>query len=150
MEKCVKVAALYIATLKAIYLIHQQNHWLVKGNDFYGDHLLFQRIYESAQENLDGAAEKMIAIFGDDCLDYKIQADLLNKLLLKYGKLSEDPVACSLAIEKDFIKYSKVAYECFEKEGTMTLGLDDFIMATSSAREESVYLLTRAQGSDEE
>ena len=150
MEKCVKVAALYIATLKAIYLIHQQNHWLTKGNDFYGDHLLFQRIYESAQEDLDGAAEKFVTLFGDECLDYRLQADLLNKLLLKYGKLSEDPVACSLQIEKDFIKYSKSAYDCFEKEGTMTLGLDDFIMATSSSREEAVYLLTRAQGDDED
>jgi hypothetical protein len=149
MDKSVKIAALYIATLKAIYLVHQQNHWLVKGNDFYGDHLLFQRIYESAQENVDGAAEKLITIFGDECLDYQTQADLLHKLLLKYGKLSKDPVACSLAIEKDFINFSKAAYETFEKENKLTLGLDDFIMATASQREEAVYLLTRAQGKEE-
>lgn len=148
MDKNVKVAALYVATLKAIYLIHQQNHWLTKGNDFYGDHLLFQRIYESAQEDVDGAAEKMVALFGDECLDYTLQADLLNKVLLKYSDLCDDPIACSLAIEQDFIKFSKVAYDHFEKEGVMTLGLDDFIMATASSREESVYLLTRAQGKE--
>jgi hypothetical protein len=54
-----------------------------------------------------------------------------------------------LAIEKDFIKFSKAAYECFERENTMTLGLDDFIMATSSEREEAMYLLTRAQGGED-
>lgn len=145
MDKCTQMAALYIATLKAMTLIHQHSHWLAKGNDFYGDHLLFQRIYESAQENLDGAAEKLITIFGDECLDFKLQANLLNKLLIKYEAVSDNGVECSLAIEEDFIKFSKAAYDCFEREEKLTLGLDDFIMATASAREEAVYLLTRAQ-----
>ncbi len=149
MDKCVKMAAVYVATLKAMYLIHQQNHWLAKGNDFYGNHLLFQRIYESVSGSLDTAAEKFITILGAECLDYKLQADLLNKLLLKYSDKCEDGLSCSLAIEQDFIKFSKAAYECFEQEGKLTLGLDDFIMATASEREESVYLLTRAMGEDE-
>lgn len=145
MDKCTKTAALYISTLKAIYIIHQQNHWLAKGNSFYGDHLLFQRIYESAQEDVDGAAEKLISIVGDECLDFKLQADLLNKVLNKYANLCNDPYSCSLAIEKDFVKFSKVAYDCFEQEGKMTLGLDDFLMATASNRETSIYLLSRAK-----
>lgn len=147
MEKCTKVAALYIAALKAISLIHQQNHWLAKGNDFYGDHLLFQRIYESAQENLDNAAEKMVTLFGDECLDNKFQADLLNKLLLKYGSSGEDLVEASLTVENFFQKLSKSAFDCFENENTMTLGLDDLLMSIASEREEAIYLLTRAQES---
>lgn len=149
MDKCTKMAALYIATLKAITLVHQHSHWLAKGNDFYGDHLLFQRIYETAQGNLDGAAEKMIGVIGDDCMDFKMQADLLNKLLLKYSDKSDDVLSCSLAIEEDFVKFSKALYECFENEGKMTLGLDDFIMATASQHEESLYLLRRASSLDE-
>ncbi len=148
MDKCTKMAALYIATLKAMYIIHQQNHWLAKGDNFYGNHLLFQRIYESVPESLDGAAEKFVTIFGPECLNYKLQADLLNKLLLKYQDKCESGLDCSLAVEKDFINLSKATYECFEQEGNLTLGLDDFIMATASAREESVYLLTRAMGQD--
>ena len=145
MDKCTKMAALYVATLKAIALIHQHSHWLAKGNDFYGDHLLFERLYDATLENLDAAAEKMIGVFGDDCMDFKMQADLLNKLLTKYSELSEDVLACSTAIEEDFIKFSKAAYECFESEGKLTLGLDDFIMATASEHEEAMYLLSRAR-----
>ncbi len=139
------MAALYVATLKAIALIHQHSHWLAKGNDFYGDHLLFERLYDATLENLDGAAEKMIGVFGDECMDFKLQTELLNKLLMKYSDLSEDVLNCSLSIEKDFLNFSKAAYECFENEGKMTLGLDDFIMATASEHEEAIYLLTRAQ-----
>ncbi len=141
MDKCCKVAALYIATLKAMALIHQHNHWTTKGDNFYGDHLLFERLYDSALENLDTAAEKFLGIFGEECLNFSLQADLLNKVLSKYKNVSNQPAALSLKIEKDFIKLSQDSYKCFEDEGKLTLGLDDMIMSISSQREESVYLL---------
>lgn len=144
MDKCSKVAALYIATLKAISLIHQHNHWTTRGLGFYGDHLLFERLYNSALENLDLAAEKYMGLFGHDCLNYVLQVDLLSKILLKYKSLEGEPVPMSLAVEKDFIKFSKDAYNCFEEEGTLTLGLDDMVMAIASKREEAVYLLQQS------
>jgi DNA-binding ferritin-like protein len=144
MHKCHKVAALYIASLKAIALIHQHSHWTTKGGTFYGDHLLFERLYNSALKDLDLAAEKFLGLFGEECLGYDLQVDLLNKAMLKYKNLEGSPLEMSLKIEKDFIKFSKDSYDCFEKEGHLTLGLDDMIMAIASQREESVYLLQQA------
>lgn len=141
MDKSCKLAALYVASLKAMALIHQHSHWTTKGEPFYGDHLLFERLYDSTLENLDLAAEKFIGIFGDKCLDYDLQADLLHKCLLKYKNLEGSPVQMSLSVEKDFLKFSKEAYNAFEDEGTLTLGLDDMLMAIASQREESCYLL---------
>jgi DNA-binding ferritin-like protein len=141
MDKCSKVAALYIATLKAIALIHQHSHWSTKGIAFYGDHLLFERLYDSALKDLDLAAEKFMGVIGDPVLDYDLQTELLSKVLSKYSKLEGSPLEMSLTVEKDFLKFSKEAYDCFEEEGKMTLGLDDMIMAIASQREESVYLL---------
>ena len=141
MDKCSKIAALYIATLKAIALIHQHNHWTTRGDSFYGDHLLLERLYNSTLKDVDLAAEKFIGLFGDDVLAYDLQAELLNKVLTKYSRLEGSPVEMSLTIEKDFIKFSGEAYECFEEEGKLSLGLDDMIMSIASQREESVYLL---------
>jgi DNA-binding ferritin-like protein len=141
MNKYNNVAALYIATLKVMALIHQHSHWVTRGTTFYGDHILFERLYDSALENLDSAAEKFIGLFGDECLGYDTQADLVHRVLLKYKNLEGSPAEMSLAVEKDFIKFSRDAYECFEKEGKLSLGLDDLIMAISGQREESVYLL---------
>src|ERR1039457_192217 len=101
MEKSVKMAALYIASLRAIALVHQLNHWSSKGDTFYGDHLLFERIYKSALEDLDLSAEKFVGIFGDKCLSYDLQADLLHRALLNYKNLEGSPAQMSLAIEKD-------------------------------------------------
>lgn len=144
MDKRNKVAALYIASLKAMALIHQHNHWTTNGNAFYADHLLFERLYNSALEDLDLAAEKFMGIFGDTVLSYDFQADLLNKVLLKYNHLEGSPTEMSLAVEKDFIKFSQDAYEAFKSEGSLSLGLDDMVMAISSNREGSVYLLQQA------
>jgi DNA-binding ferritin-like protein len=141
MEKCCKIAGLYLATLRAIYFIHQQNHWLAKGQNFYGNHLLFQRLYESAQNNADLAAEKFIGLFGEDGIELSFQTELFNKIINRYKSLSKNPIAMSLAIEKEFLKLSEDAYNLFKKEGVMTLGLDDMIMSIASNREESVYLL---------
>ena len=141
MDKSAKVAALYIATLKAMAIIHQHNHWTTRGSDFYGDHLLFERLYNSTLENVDLAAEKFMGLFGDSVLDYDLQTDLLHKVLVKYKNLEGSPAPMSLAVEKDFIKFSRTAYDCFEEEGKLSLGLDDMIMSIASDREASVYLL---------
>lgn len=141
MEKCEKTAALYVASLKAVSLIHQHNHWTTKGHTFYGDHLLFERLYKSTLEDLDLAAEKFIGLFGDSYLNYSLQAKLLNSVLLKYNNLEDEPLALSLSVEKDFLKFSKDAYNCFEEEGRLTLGLDDMIMSIAGNHETATYLL---------
>jgi DNA-binding ferritin-like protein len=149
MGKSENVAALYIATLKVMALVHQHSHWTTRGTNFYGDHLLFERLYDSALENLDSAAEKFMGLFGDECLGYDMQADLIHKILLKYKNLEGSPAEMSLAIEKDFLKLSSQSYKIFEQENKLSLGLDDMIMAIASQREESVYLLQQVlQGNE--
>ncbi len=140
MDKCIKVASLYIATLRSIYLIHQRNHWVSYGDSFYSQHNLFQRLYESAQEDSDLAAEKFIGLMGDECLDYSTQTSLIAGVLNRYP-FSGDTLGQSLAIEKAFLKLSEEAEDCFEEESRLTQGLIDTLGEIASSREEAVYLL---------
>lgn len=146
MDKCTQTACLYIATLKSIYIINQQNHWLSKGTEFYSSHLLFQRLYEDVQENIDTAAEKFIGLFGPEVVNYDNINKLTFKVLNKYSSLTS--FEQSLKIEEDFIKYSKYAYDCFKNEDKLSLGLDDMLMSISSDREEAVYLLKQTLASN--
>jgi len=141
MEKVVKSAGLYIATLKAIVLITQNAHWVSKGDNSYGDHLLFERLYEKATKSLDAAAEKIIGVFGEGCLSFELQNKYLFGVLLTYKDFEGQPAHMCLAIEKGFLKLSQRLYELYEEEGVMTLGLDDFLMSNASDHEEAVYLL---------
>ena len=117
MDKCCKMAAVYIASYKALALIHQHNHWTTKGSSFYGDHLLFEKLYNKALEDLDLAAEKFMGIFGDECLDYSLQTNFLSKSLEHYKDLEGSPVEMSLAIEKDIwpTKPSRLCDWCYFK-----------------------------------
>ncbi len=144
MDKCCKTAALYIASLKGLSLIHQHSHWTARGSSFYGKHLLFEKIYESALENLDLAAEKFIGVFGLECIDYEMQSDFLKKVLDRFSKYEGEPIEMSLMVEKEFLEYSEYAYNCFEEEDRLTLGIDDMIMSIASEREEAVYLLQQS------
>src|SRR5665213_1326837 len=149
MNKIEELAGLYVAHLRVIYLCHQGHHWLVSGEGSYGNHLLFERIYNLAGSDADNAAEKMIGVLGKECLDPQYQAKLIGKLLEEFSGKSE--LETSLAVEKRFLSFSDGCYGLLKSENKMTLGLDDLIMSISSNRETACYLLQQAldKGNDE-
>lgn len=149
MEKFLKAANLYVATLRELYLILQYCHWISKGQAFYSDHLLFERLYKSAAEDADLAAEKMIGLFGSDGVDYSLQTEFMTKLAVKYKDLSEDPVSLALKAEKEFLNLSKDVHAVIDEADQMTFGLEDMIMAIASNRETSVYLLSQVANKQE-
>lgn len=141
MEKVWDIANLYVATLRAIYLIEQHCHWTSHGDPFYSNHLLFERLYQSAQKNADTAAERFVGLFGLEALNYKKQCDLMYKVMEKYADLEDKPFEQALAIEKDFLSFAEKAFKELESEKVMTLGIDDFFTEVSSDRETACYLL---------
>jgi DNA-binding ferritin-like protein len=143
MERLSEITCYYISFLRALALIHQSHHWLTRGKNFYGNHLLLDRIYKSAAENSDLAAEKLIGIFGDDSLELPLHAEYMHKLLEKFS--SGEPISTSLLAEKKFLELSQKFYDALKKADKMTLGLDDMIMAIASQREEAVYLLGQVE-----
>lgn len=141
MEKVWKFANLYLAHLRQLALTHQHSHWTTSGSSFYGDHLVFERLYKSVVEDADLAAEKLIGLFGSKSVIFDMQQSFIYKASQRYSTLNGQPVEMSLKSEKDFILLSKQFYDFLEKENKMTLGLDDMIMSISSNRESSCYLL---------
>jgi DNA-binding ferritin-like protein len=141
MEKVWKMANLYLGSLRQLALTHQHSHWTTKGASFYGDHLVFERLYKSAVEDADLAAEKLIGVFGSKAVSFSLQQGIMHKVSQRYASLRQQPVEMSLKAEKDFIVLSQQFYDFLEQENKMTLGLDDMIMSISSNRESSCYLL---------
>lgn len=139
-DDCIK----YVAFLRSLYLLHQNNHWVCNGSNFYGNHLLFERLYQSAQENADLAAEKFVGLFGADCLDLNHQMKVVSDIL-KQCK-GEHLVENSLKLEKEFLEFSQKFHLSLQNEGKMTDGLDDAICAIANKREEAVYLLKQTLG----
>lgn len=141
MQKVWQISNLYVATLRAIYLIEQFGHWTMKGAPFYANHLMLERTYESAQKNADLASEKFIGCFGNEAVDYQMQCDLIHKIMNKYAELQDEPLKQSLAIEEAFLKLAEGVAKTLQEEGEFNLGIDDAMTEISSKRQEAVYLL---------
>lgn len=136
-----KIISLYVAFLKGLYLIHQNCHWKSEGNDYYGNHLMFQRLYEGTQEDLDEAAEKTIGI-------YEILSDMpdvVKALTIKFSpeNYENNCVQAGVDAEKMFLKLSEIVYNKL-KESKITLGVDDMLMSIANKHETHLYLLQQA------
>jgi DNA-binding ferritin-like protein len=135
-----KLLSAYVAFARALYLLHQQNHWAAQ---HYGDHLLFQRLYEEVQEEIvDDAAERVIGLCGS-LLFEGAEAGITRKYAPKEKTLLS-LLQSSLNIEKAFQKLCKKTYDEIKGKDMMTLGLDDLIMAQASVGETHIYLLEQS------
>lgn len=144
-QSSIKNFSVYVAYLRGLYLLHQNHHWQIKDEQFYGAHLLFQRLYEEVAQDADQAAEKCVSHCGPDAMNLAAQMEYLQTITRSYKAIKapnlEQAVQISLRAEKNFLKVSQFLYDTLKEAGDLTLGLDDFIMATASASEDRCYLL---------
>lgn len=137
-EAC-KLLSMYLAFTRALYLVHQENHWQAQD---YGQHILFQRLYEEASEVQDDAAERVMGLCGQVSFE-GAESAIAKRFAVKNPGLV-DCLESSLAIEKAFQELCKDTYNTLDKKDMLTLGLDDLIMSQASVGETHIYLLQQA------
>jgi DNA-binding ferritin-like protein len=136
----------HIAWLRVLSIWFQHAHWATKGSTFYGDHLLFERIYGEIAGEIDGLAEKAVGLTGPDAVDTHTACKLIGEMLASYpspSRASEATMiaATGLAIVKDYMHTVEETYKGLKESGSLTLGLDDLLMALHNKLEGFVYLL---------
>lgn len=136
----------YISFLRMMELWFHGAHHLTRGDSFAGDHVnLYGKIYQAIGDQVDPAVEKGIGLFGDECGDPMMITAQATMIMSEYPSPRElnapSIAAVGLQIEKDYLKFSQSIYEALKSAGSMTLGLDDMIMANANAHEGHVYLL---------
>jgi DNA-binding ferritin-like protein len=57
------------ASLRAEHMLFWTFHWRAKGSGSYGDHLLYQRLYEARVEEIDRMGEVIMAVGGPQAVD---------------------------------------------------------------------------------
>ena len=132
-----------LAVLRAQALGYQTSHWQVVGSAFYSDHELFERLYLSVLDQIDKLAEKMVGYLGHDVVDLGAQMKVMSAYLDRWGTIH-----CNhrrgIQSEEDLQTSVKMAYDSIKGVGAMTLGLDDWLMATANSHEENTYLLQQS------
>lgn len=128
-----------VALLRAVQLLHHTAHWQTAGATFYGDHLLFERLYSGLEGEFDGLAEKAVAYCGPAAVDPLAQAQLVAAFVA--GFAGADLARKSLAAEQLLQEEIEEARAVITDAGDMPLGLDNYLQGLADSHETAIYLL---------
>ena len=128
-----------LGILRALKWNYWNSHWMVSGNPYYADHLLFERLYgEVIDDQIDTLAEKIVA-YDSRILSEDVMRNAFNGFRDRYK--SQNPVQRGLDMERHVGSAVKSVYNSLKESDELSLGMDDFLMATASERETVIYLL---------
>lgn len=132
--------------LRWLALVHQAHHWTSKGDPFYGDHLLFERLYNTASEEIDAIGERSVGLGTDQNVNLMLHLSQLQRLAQDYGVLSTLPHPTELAqrsllAEQVFMKTMGYVIVSLKESQQLTQGLENLLQDICDNHESSTYLL---------
>jgi len=137
----------FIDLLRALSLLHHTHHWQTQGSQFYGDHLLYQRLYELADGQIDMVGEKAVGLGSADLvlarhslenmrryIEAIEDSDMMDAPALKMAKRS-------LLAEKSFITAGEKMMDQLKSKGLLTRGVEQLLGTILDQHEGLLYLL---------
>lgn len=140
--------AVFLDFLKALQMLHQEHHWQASGSDAYGDHLLFQRLYEGVQLEIDQLGEKTVSMGGMRLVDSRLSLENISKFMSaviensdvgQYDGMSR--IKMSLLAERSFLSAGEKLMEMLSSKKQLSRGIENLLGAVLDAHETHVYLL---------
>jgi DNA-binding ferritin-like protein len=140
--------SIILAYLRYLSMVHQTHHWISKGDNYYGDHLLFERLYNTVSGEIDGIAEKSVGLGSEQNVNVNLQMSQMMKLLSSYGSLQMIPQSNelskrSLNSEMQFVKIVDILCKSMKEQGTCTQGVENMLQGIIDTHETNIYLLKR-------
>ncbi len=131
-----------LGDLKALQAAYQSAHWRASGTSFFGDHLLYQELYDTVSDELDEVAERSLGITGVG--EIVEPESLLNiasqslKTLTIHGELED----MMLDAENKFLQRCSYMIKTMSAAGELTDGTEDLLQGICSSHEKHIYLLS--------
>lgn len=136
-----------VAVLRAAALVHQTHHWQTRGDTFYGDHLLYERLYNESLDMIDRVAERGVGS-GHRLLVHPVIQSTQVGALVKFlcGDIQVDPspddyAAIGFMTEVYVLSFLGMAYQALQASQLLTNGTENLLQDVSDKHESFVYLL---------
>lgn len=143
----------FVDLLRALSFLHQTHHWQTNGSMFYSDHLLFERLYNTTQAEIDKVAEKAIGVGSGDLVNYKHSLENMTRFLnaiddneMAMDNPSLKMVKKSLFAEKSFIVAGEKLMNILKSKNQLTRGIEQMLGNVLDEHEGFVYLLKQRVG----
>ena len=139
--------------LQAMSHLHQIHHWNTMGDTSYGDHLLFQRLYEESQDFIDQVAERAVGSKAVAAIEASVQAQVIHSVLLGLTRDNDEGTArnyveVSLKGELYCLELIKSVIELMESDSTLSHGISNLLEGLADLHETFVYLLQQRTRTD--
>lgn len=140
--------SIILGALEYMRDMYNTHHWTARGDSFYGDHLLFSRLYEEVQEEIDPIAEKSVGVSTTGAVDHTRRIKERTMLNDAFGadgsSVIPDPdmlMRKSLSVEQAFQELLEGCVQSMEQNCSMTLGIDNMIAGIYDTHESHIFLL---------
>lgn len=147
--------AVLLAALRAEAVIHQAHHWATQGSTYYGDHLLFDRVYSEVFGMIDGLAERAVGSGMTILVHPLLQVHHISGFTKSfYRDASTQPAPdampmLSLRAVLRFLVLLNLTYAAMERKGALSHGTDNLLQGIADDHEKLVYLLKQRTGASE-
>jgi DNA-binding ferritin-like protein len=132
----------FLAVTEGLQTLHHSHHWQTKGENFYGDHLLYQRLYEAILPEIDLIGEKLIGVSQDVSLTNYFKRVKAMEMFLKAVTHSDQPyIVVSHDAELTYVRMGGELMDQLEQAGLLTRGLEQMLGNVLDKHEEHIYLL---------
>jgi DNA-binding ferritin-like protein len=132
--------AVLLGFLRALGLVHQSHHWQTTGNNYYGDHLLFERLYNDIPKEIDVIGEKIVGTENTSLTNYFSQMHHMETFLNYVSKGKSYNVE-SYRAELMFVISGEIVADILKNRNVLTIGLEQAIGNILDKHEEHLYLL---------
>ena len=132
----------FLAITEALQMLQHSHHWQTKGENFYGDHLLYQRLYETILGEIDLIGEKLIGVSKEVGLTNYFKRVKAMEVFLKAVTHSEKPyIMVSHDAELAYVRLGGELMDKLQQSGLLTRGLEQMLGNVLDKHEEHIYLL---------
>lgn len=137
-----------LANLRALHCIHHTHHWQALGDSFYGDHLLFGRLYDAIAGEIDSLGEKVVGMGSIENVKLDLQMSQVMQFVaqakanpMQAIPQKDDLAKCSMMCELDFLRNCSLTQKLLEEQGLLTGGISNMLEGFEDVHEGHVYLL---------
>jgi DNA-binding ferritin-like protein len=134
-----------------LYTLSYVFHWKTKGEQYYGDHLLYERLYQATFEDIDPIAEKAIGTTGES--KFVTVSSILSRAAFYCGGYDTDNADLMppslLSAEQYFISITSNVLNELKAEGKSSTGVEAFLSELVNKHEGHVYLLRQRARTEE-
>lgn len=117
-------------------------HVVAKGANFYGDHKMYQKIYEGFQDYIDGWKEILVLLYDEQAINEIDTTEAATLWEKKWAACASD-ADFAIQPEIDLLTTLTSVTNSLPKDSILTLGIVNFLSAAAQAENSNLYRLKR-------